>query len=51
MRIILQVLLKHKFYAKLFKCAFNRSEIIFLNFVIDRNNIKMKQLRIKVIVN
>ena len=51
MRIILRVLLKHKLYAKLFKCTFNRNEIIFLNFVIDRNNIKIKQLRIKTIVN
>ena len=51
MRMILQILLKYKFYTKLFKYAFNRSEIIFLNFVIDKNNIKIKQLRIKVIVN
>ena len=51
MRMILQVLLKHKLYAKLFKYTFNRNEIIFLNFVINRNNIKIKQLRIKVIVN
>ena len=50
-RMILQVLLKHKLYAKLFKYTFNRNEIIFLNFVINRNNIKIKQLRIKVIVN
>ena len=51
MRIILRVLLKYKLYAKLFKCAFNRNEIIFLNFVINKNDIKIKQSRVKVIIN
>ena len=50
-RMILRALLKHKLYAKLFKCAFNRNEIIFLSFVVGKNDIKMKQLRIKVIVD
>ena len=50
MRIILRVLLKYKLYAKLFKYTFNRNEITFLNFVINKNDIKIKQLRIKVIV-
>ena len=49
--IILRVLLKYKLYAKLFKYAFNYSEITFLNFVINKNDIKMKQLRIKAIVD
>ena len=45
-RKILRALLKHRLYAKLSKCAFNRSEIIFLNFVIDSQDIQMKQSRI-----
>ena len=51
MRIILRVLLKHRFYAKLSKCAFNRSEVTFLDFVVDRNGIKMKQSRIEAIAD
>ena len=50
-RMILRVLLKHRFYAKLFKCTFNRSEITFLSFVIGKNDIKMKQSRIEAIVD
>ena len=51
MCIILRILLKHKFYTKLFKYTFNCNKIIFLNFVINKNNIKIKKLYIKVIVN
>ena len=50
-RMILRALLKHRFYAKLSKCAFNRSEVIFLNFVIDRDDIKMEQSRIEAIAD
>ena len=49
--MILRALLKHRLYAKLFKCAFNRSEITFLNFVIGKNDIKMKQLCVKAIAD
>ena len=51
MYIILRILLKYCFYIKLFKYVFNCSEIIFLKFVINKNNIKIKQLRIKTITN
>ena len=48
-KLILKILLTHRLYAKLFKCAFNRNEIIFLNFIINKNDIKMKQSRIDAI--
>ena len=35
MRKILRALLKHRFYIKLSKCAFNRDEITFLRFIIN----------------
>ena len=35
MRKILRTLLKHRFYIKLLKCAFNRDEITFLKFIIN----------------
>ena len=48
-RKILRVLLTHRLYVKLSKCVFNKSEIIFLRFVIDRHDIQMKQTRIEII--
>ena len=46
---MLRALLKHRLYAKLFKCAFNRSEIIFLKFIVNQRDIQMKQSRIDAI--
>ena len=36
---MLYALLKHRFYAKLLKCAFNRNEIIFLKLIINERDI------------
>ena len=41
-RKILRTLLKYWLYVKLSKCTFNRSEVIFLKFMIKRRNIQMK---------
>ena len=46
---ILRVLLAHRLYAKLSKCAFNYIEISFLDFIISRRDIQMKQSHIDVI--
>ncbi len=48
---ILHVLLKYWLYIKLLKCTFNRSEVIFLRFMIKQRNIQMKQFHINVIIN
>ncbi len=48
---ILHVLLKYWLYVKLSKCTFNRSEVIFLRFVIKRNEIQMKQSYIDAITS
>jgi len=50
-RKILRALLKYRLYVKLLKCTFNRSEVIFLRFVIKRRNIQMKQSRINAITS
>ena len=51
MRMILRALLKYRLYAKLSKCVFNRAEITFLRFVIEKNDIQMKQSRIDIIAS
>ena len=48
-RKILRALFTHRLYAKLSKCAFNCIEVSFLDFIINRRDIQMKQLRIDVI--
>ncbi len=48
---ILRVLLKYRLYVKLSKCTFNRSEVIFLKFVIKRRDIQMKQFCINAITS
>ena len=50
-RKILRALLKYRLYTKLSRYAFNRSEIIFLSFVIDKQNIQMKQSRIDTMIS
>ena len=50
-RMILKTLLRYRLYAKLSKCAFNRAKITFLRFVIEKNDIQMKQSRIDVIAS
>ena len=46
-----RALLRYRFYAKLSKCAFNRAKMTFLRFVIEKNDIQMKQSRIDVIAS
>ena len=46
---ILIVLLKHKLYVKLSKCIFNHEKIIFFEFIIIFQNIKIKKTRINAI--
>ena len=48
-RKIIRALLTHSLYAKFSKCAFNLLKITFLDFIINRCNIQMKQSRIDVI--
>ncbi len=48
---ILRALLKYQLYVKLSKCTFNRSEVIFLKFVIKRRDIQMKQSHINAITS
>jgi len=50
-RKILRALLKYQLYVKLSKCTFNRSEVIFLRFVIKRRSIQMKQFHIDAITS
>ena len=50
-RKVLRALLKYRLYAKLSKCAFNRSEVTFLGFVVGRRSIQMKQSRIDAITS
>ena len=50
-RMILRALLKYRFYTKLSKYVFNRAEIIFLEFVIEKNDIQIKQSRIDIIAS
>ena len=50
-RKVLRALLEHRLYAKLAKCAFNRSEVTFLRFVVGRKGIQMKQSRIDAIAS
>ena len=48
-RKVLRALLEHRLYAKLSKCAFNRSEVTFLGFVVTPRGIQMEQSRIEAI--
>ncbi len=50
-RKILRTLLKYWLYVKLLKCIFNRSEVIFLKFMIKQKNIQMKQSHIDIITS
>jgi len=50
-RKILRTLLKYWLYVKLLKCTFNRSEVIFLKFMIKRKDIQMKQSHIDIITS
>lgn len=49
MRKVLRALLEHRLYAKLSKCAFNRSEVTFLGFIVNQRGIQMEQSRIDAI--
>lgn len=49
MRKVLRALLEHRLYTKFSKCAFNRSEVTFLGFIVNQRNIQIKQSRIKAI--
>ncbi len=51
MHKILCALLKYQLYVKLLKCTFNRSEVIFLRFMIKWRNIQMKQSCIDIITS
>ncbi len=48
-RKVLRALLEYRLYAKLSKCAFNRSEVTFLGFVVNQRGIQMEQSRIDAI--
>ena len=48
-RKVLRALLEHRLYAKLSKCAFNRDEVTFLGFIVNRRGIQMEQSRIEAI--
>ena len=50
-RLMLKALLRYRLYVKLKKCEFNKKEIIFFDFVVERNDIQMKRSRIDVIVD
>ncbi len=50
-RKVLRALLEYRLYAKLSKCAFNRSEVTFLGFVVGRRGIQMEQSRIDAITS
>ena len=50
-RLMLKTLLRYRLYVKLKKCEFNKEKIIFLDFVVERNDIQMKRSRINVIVD
>ena len=48
---MLKALLRYRLYVKLKKCEFNKEKIIFLDFVVERNDIQMKRSRINAIVD
>ena len=50
-RLMLKALLRYRLYVKLKKCEFNKKEIIFFDFVVERNDIQMKRSRIDAIVD
>ena len=47
--MVLRALLEYRLYAKLSKCAFNRSEVTFLGFVVNQRGVQMEQSRIDAI--
>ena len=49
MRRVLRALLEHRLYAKLSKCAFNRSEVTFLGFIVNQRGIQIEPSRIEAI--
>ena len=50
-RLMLKTLLRYRLYVKLKKCEFNKEEVSFLSFVVERNGIQMKRSRIDAIVD
>jgi len=46
---MLRALLEYRLYAKLSKYVFNCDEIIFLDFVVEKQDIQIKQARIETI--
>jgi hypothetical protein len=50
-REILDRLKKTELYVKLFKCEFDKKEIIFLKYVIGVHGIRINNVKIKIILN
>ena len=48
-RKVLKALLAYRLYAKLSKCAFNRTEVTFLGFVVGEEGVQMEQSRIEAV--
>ena len=46
---VLRALLEHRLYAKLSKCAFNRSKFTFLGFIVNQRGIQIEPSRIEAI--
>lgn len=50
-RKVVRALLEHRLSAKLSKCAFNRTEVTFLGFIVGQDGIKMEQSRIDAVAD
>ena len=48
---MLDIMQKHKFFAKLKKCKFYKDQIYFLNYIVLVLRIKMEDKQIKVVKN
>lgn len=51
LRIVLQVLRKHKFYGKLSKCTFGQSSVEFLGHIVSRDGVSMDPAKISSVVD
>ncbi|PWG75186.1 hypothetical protein DF186_13930 [Enterococcus hirae] len=51
LRIVLQILKEKKFYAKLFKCEFWKSEVKFLGYVVSKKGIAVDLIKVEAVMD
>jgi Reverse transcriptase (RNA-dependent DNA polymerase) len=50
-RIVLEILRKHKFYCKMSKCEFNKPEVKYLGHIVGRDGVKVEPVKVKAVAN